>query len=200
MMFVSALISCTRTIAILRPFKAQEFSVWGVLSAVVLWFVFCMIVSYVYLTWVWAGFSQVQEGALGLGFVLPGIGHEQANVIWRVLIFIIPNGILLLCVSCAQGTGLKGLMKESGIMATQTARNNRRRASQKSLVTLILTLIQFCPLLLMHILAMFEGIIQLDISFLFTIVNLFLIPLINVIAHVIISGAFQSFVLRGCTK
>lgn len=200
MAFLCTLISCIRTIAILYPFKAPEISVWGTLIAVMLWFVICIIVSYSCLTWVWPGFYKISETAVGLALVLPGIGHEKVNVQWHMLLFIVPSVLVLFCFCCTQGIGIKGLMKESDTGATEIARRNRRRASRTSLVTLILTLVQFCPLLLMHILAVFGVTVQPNISFFFTITTLFLIPLINVILHVVISGAFQDFILRRCLK
>ncbi len=194
-MLLGLLISCTRAIAILRPFRAQYISKGGIFGSAMSYFIACMTLGYVGVTSGFSGYVNQPEFALGLGFLLPSLTLQHKSLLWG-LSFIIPNTLVLFSLCCSQLMLAKGLMvvpetiaNVSGIVAS------RNRAKRLSIANLFLILIQYCPLLLMHFLAMFQTRIQTTALFLVIVVTMFFIPTTNVVLLVCLSGNFRRFIL-----
>ncbi len=191
-MILFLLITCTRTIATLRPFSAQYISRGGTYGSAITYFSISMTLGYVSAEV--SGYVNLPEFAFGLGFLLPGAADEHKTLLWK-LIFFVPNTLLLFSLCCSQLILLKGLMvvpvtmvNVSGIMS------NRNRAKRLSIANFVLILIQYCPLLLMHVLVMLWVAVPTTALFSITMLTLFFIPTTNVVLQVCLSGNFRRFI------
>ena len=194
-MFLSLLISCTRAIATMYPFKAQETSMWGILSGVVICFFSTTVLGYPGLTV--PEYVNLPDRALGLGFLLPNIGRQGGHIPWNTILVLIPSTSILLAICCFQIMILKGLLKVPNTMAkVASSIAFRRKASRTSLVTFLIILLQYSPLLMLHILTVFKIPLQRGAIFFTTTTMLWFVHLMNFMIYVVASGEFQRFIHR----
>ena len=198
--FLCSMISCTRTIAAKYPFKAQDISTLGVLSAVVVWFAVSMFLSYSGLAWLFSDHKKSPERALGLGLLLPNPGAASGPVPWHGLIFIIPNASVLLFICFSQGMmlhGLKGKSETTAVGAVSAiSQVHRKKAIRTSFVAFLLAVLQYSPFLITHLLAVFKISINLNAGLIVIMWTLFVIPAGNVILHVFLSNDFRRWVSK----
>ncbi len=191
------LISCTTAIAAKYPFKAQDISTWAVLTAVVTWFAVSMLLAYSGLAWLFSEHKDSPESALGLGLILLGTGSSDGSVPWYMLIFIIPNASFLVLICFSHGLllqGLKGKPEITSASVLAVSQLHRKKAGRKSFVALLLVLLQYSPILITNICAMFLFFIMDNVVCIIIIWTLFFIPAGNVIVYVLLSKDFRCWI------
>ncbi len=194
-MFLSLLISCTRAIATVYPFKAQEISEWGILSGVIICFLVTTVLGYPGLTV--PEYVNLPDSAFGLGFLLPGMGIQDSRIPWDIILFLVPSTSILLAICYCQVMLLKGLLKVSNTMAKAASSIAfRRKASRTSFVTFLIILLQYTPLLMLHILPVFKIPLQRGAIFFTTTAMLWFVHTMNFVIYVLASSDFQRFMHR----
>ncbi len=192
--FLCFLISCTRAAAVLLPFKAVDMSKLGIFIAFAVWFILSLILGYAGLTRPISGYVNLLQSALGLGLLLPA---TKGYTPWYMLLFIVPNGSVLLSICVCRATLLKGLLWVPEAVASLAAsRAFRRRATHTCIMTLLVGLTQYSSLLILHTSAIFQLPIGTSVPFLLVIVTLCYISITNVMVYFIGSSDFRGFVIR----
>ena len=186
--FVSLLISCVRVIGTVYPFKAQDISMWALLVSILLWFLISTCLGYSGIAWVFHEYSNSPESALGLGLLLPSLRGEERYVPFHMLLFIVPNAIILLFFCCLQARLLRGLNETA--VVSDASQLRQRKAIRTSAITLLLFILEYCPLLLVHILTLFQVSVKANVKVIVTIWTLFFIPVGNVLLYVLFTNDF----------
>ena len=186
--FVCLLISCVRVIGTVYPFKAQDISMWALLVSSLLWFLISTCLGYFGFAWVFHEFRNSPESALGLGLLLPSLRREESYVPFHMLHFIVPNAIILLFFCCLQARLLRGLNETS--VVSDASRLRQRKAIRSSVIALLLFILEYCPLLLVHILTLFQVSVKVNVKVIMTIWTLFFIPVGNVLIYVLFTNDF----------
>ncbi len=186
--FVCILISCVRVIGTVYPFKAQDISMWALLVSILLWFLVSMCLGYSGIAWIFPEYHNSPESALGLGLLLPSLRHDERYVPFNMLVFIIPNATILLFFCCSQARLLLGLNGTSAISDASQLR--QKKAIRTSVTALLLFILEYCPLLLVHILTLFQVSIKVNVKVIVTIWTLFIIPVGNVLLYVLVTNDF----------
>ncbi len=192
--FVCLLISCVRVIGTVYPFKAQDISMCSLLVSILIWFLASMSLGYSGIAWIFPEYHKSPESALGLGFLLPSLRREERYVPFHMLLFIIPNATILLFFCCLQAMVIRGLNETTVI--SEASQQRQRKAIRTSVITLLLFILQHCPLLLVHVLTMFLISIKADLKVIVTIWTLFFIPVGNVILYVLFSNDFLDVITK----
>ncbi len=185
--FVCLLISSVRAIATVYPFKAKDISMWAPLISVFIWLVFSICLSYSGITWIFPEYKNSPESALGLGLLLPALGRERREdrgVPLHMLAFIIPNATVLLFFCFSQGILIRCLNETHAISGASLIR--RKKARRTSVLALLLVIIQYCPLLATHILAMFPVPLTANVAVIVTIWTLVVTPAGNFFLYVVL--------------
>lgn len=196
-MCLSLLISCTRTVAVLYPFKAQNISLRNILIFAFMWVAVSITLGYSGVSWLFPGFVNAAGSALCLGLLLPATVEEDKHVLWHMLVFILPTGLLLLCICISQCMQLKQLKRQmEKRLAVPVNLATRKRASHMTLAALSLTLIQYCPLLVTHILALCQVSLNTMSTLNVTLWSLFLVPSGNTVLYFLVSNGFRHVLIK----
>ncbi len=194
-MFLALLISCTRAIATRFPFKARDISMWGVLGAASSCFLLSTGLGYPGLTM--RNYVKVPESALGLGLLLPSIGMNDGQIPWHSVLFVAQSTCILFAMCCFQTMLVTSLLKSRNIVTNQNANVARRKkAASTSRLTLLLILLQYIPLLTLHILRVFLVDIQTSVAVFVTFGTLWYVHIINVLIYCFASSAFRHCMCR----
>ncbi len=188
--FVCLMISSVRTIAAVYPFKAQNISMWVFLFSIFIWFVVSLCLGYSGITWIFPDYKNSSYSAFGLGLLLPGFVREWKQVPLHMLAFIIPNATVLLLICFSQAMMLRGLTNMP--ILSDASRIRRKKARRTSVNVLLLVILQYCPLLVAHILAMFPVYAKLDVEIILTMWTLVFIPAGNILLYLCFSSDFKS--------
>ncbi len=194
--FVCFLISSVRTISIINPFKVQGISIRVLLTFILIWFVVFMCLGYSSITWIVPEYKDSPESALGLGLLLPGLGREEGYVQLYMLLFIFPNATVLLFFCLSQAMLIQRLNKTPII--SDVSRIWRMKTIRASVNALLLVILQYCPFLVVHILAMVPVAIKANVEVV-TIWTLVFIPTGNVLLYVLYSNDFQCLFSKICS-
>ncbi len=186
--FLCLLISFVRVIGTVYPFKAQDISMWAILVSILIWFLVSMCLGYSSIAWIFPEYHNSPESALGLGLLLPSLRREERYVPFHMLLFIIPNATILIFFCCLQGLLLRGLNETSVI--SDASRLRQKKAIRTSVIALLLFILEYCPLLLVHIFTLFLVSIETNVKVAVTIWTLFFIPVGNVLLYVLFTSDF----------
>ena len=195
--FVCLLISSVRAIATVYPFKAKDISMWASLISVLMWFGFSTCLGYSGITWIFPEYKNSPESVLGLGLLLPAMGREERGVPLHMLAFIIPNATVLFFFCFSQGMLIHRL-NESTRAISGASLIRRKKARRTSVLALLLVIIQYCPLLATHILAMFPVPLTANVAVIVTIWTLVVTPAGNVFLYVVFRSDFHRLFIRIC--
>ncbi len=195
--FVCLLMSSVRAIGTIYPFKAQDISMWALLVSIFLWFVVSICLGYSGIAWVFPEYKTLPDSALGLGLLLPGLGREKGYVALHTLVFIIPNATILLFFCVLQAIIIHGLNNKTVISHSSQRRQNK--AIRISIIALLLFILQYCPLVVVHILIMFSVFLKANVEIIVTSWTLVFIPAGNILLYICFSSDFQSQFLRICS-
>ncbi len=192
-LFVCLLISFVRTIAVINPFKTQDISTRVLVIFILLWFVVSMCIGYFSITWIFPEYKNWPESALGLGFLLPAFGHEEKYVPLHILLFIFPYATILL-LFCFSHTMLMRKLNETPA-TSDVSRTWRKKAIRKSVTAVVMVILQYCPLLVIHILSMIPVSIKVNAEAV-TMWTLAFIPPCNIFLYFLYSNDFQSMFIK----
>ena len=195
-LFVCLMISCVRTIVTIYPFKANDISLRGFLISILIWFVVSICLGYSGSTWIFPEYKKSPYSALGLGVLLPGFEREGRHIPLHVLIFIIPNATVLFFFCFSQAMLLQGLNNVPVISGASETR--RKKAIHTSVIVLVLVILQYCPLLIVHIFAIFQVSMQANVEAIVTIWTSVFIPPGNVLVYLSFSRDFKYLLSRVC--
>ena len=194
-LFLSLLISYTRMVACVFPFRLASVSLTKTVGAAVIFLLITMCVSYLPYSAIGSSNLRDSQMALGFGLILPILTHDQS--LWSSLGYVFPSITILFVSSAFQISCIYALCKKPGeLKRSLNSLPHRRKSVVRCIAAMVLPLCCQMPLPFLHIAAASNMALPPRVAVAMTLLTLHGYSVINATLHVAMTPAFIDFIWR----